>query len=61
MEQLGAANGGKQSRDRPQRVTWGFLEIPEAAVFALLWVLVAVSLIGPWGLLLWWLSGALVG
>jgi nitrate reductase NapE component len=60
MEYPGAANGGRESRDRPQRAAWGLLKIPESVVFALLWVLVAVSLIGPWGLLLWWLSEALV-
>ena len=39
----------------------GFLGMPESAEFALIWVLVAACVMGPWGLLLWWLSGALVG
>ena len=61
MEQLGTAKVGKGRWDRPQQEARGFLGMPESAVFVLIWVLVAATIIGPWGLLLWWLSGVLVG
>jgi hypothetical protein len=59
-----ATNGGKGHRCRPQPADRGYLGMPEPAKWALMWVLVAACIIGPWGLLglfLWWLSGALMG
>ena len=64
MAQLGTANVEKGRRDSLQQEARGFLRVPEPAQWALLWMLVAAGVIGPWGLLgllLWWLSGALMG
>ena len=61
MEQLGTDDVVIGRRDSPQQAARGFLRVPESAFYVLLWVLVVASVLAPWGLLLWWLSGALVG
>ena len=64
MAQLGMANVEKGRRDSLQQEARGFLRVPGPAQWALIWGLVAAAFIGPWvllGLLLWWLSGVLMG